>query len=80
MSYQLIRATEIGEYVYCARAWWLRVEVGCLPQSIGGQLRGAEYQAAHGANVATAGRAMRIAMGLLFLAVGVFVFWLIRAT
>jgi CRISPR/Cas system-associated exonuclease Cas4 (RecB family) len=27
----IIRASEVGEYVYCARAWWLRRVVGLEP-------------------------------------------------
>lgn len=27
----MIRASEVGEYVYCARSWWLRRVVGLEP-------------------------------------------------
>jgi CRISPR/Cas system-associated exonuclease Cas4 (RecB family) len=79
MSYPVIKASEIAEYVYCSRAWWLRVEVGYTPLTIDRQARGTRYHVEHGANVARAERARRIALGLLFLAVSAFVFWLIRA-
>ncbi len=78
MSYPVIKASEIAEYVYCGRAWWLRVEVGYTPLAIDRQARGTRYHAQHGATVAGAERARRIALGLLFLAVSAFVFWLIR--
>ena len=27
----IIRASEVGEYIYCARAWWLRRAAGLEP-------------------------------------------------
>ena len=78
MSYPVIKASEIAEYVYCGRAWWLRVQVGCTPNSAERAASGTMYHRRHGAGVARAARARRIALGLLFLAVSVFVFWLVR--
>jgi hypothetical protein len=80
MSYPVIRASEIAEYAYCARAWWLRVEVGYTPLTVDRQVRGTKYHMNHGSHFARAERARRIALGLLFLAVSAFVFWLIRST
>ena len=30
----IIRASELGEYVYCARAWWLRRVQGVPSQNV----------------------------------------------
>ncbi len=40
----IIRASEIGEYVYCTRAWWLRRVAGLEP---GGDERRAAGTALH---------------------------------
>jgi CRISPR/Cas system-associated exonuclease Cas4 (RecB family) len=80
MIYYVIRASEIAEYTYCSHAWWLRVEAGQLPASDTRMSAGTVYHRHHGDNVIRADRARQIALGLLFLAVGAFVFWLIRTT
>jgi CRISPR/Cas system-associated exonuclease Cas4 (RecB family) len=80
MSYPVIKASEIAEYVYCNRAWWLRVEVGYTPLSSDSLARGTAYHGRHGQKVAKAESARRLALAFLFLAVSVFVFWLIRTT
>jgi CRISPR/Cas system-associated exonuclease Cas4 (RecB family) len=80
MSYRVIKASEIAEYVYCSRAWWLRVEVGYTPLNQDALSDGTTYHRHHGSNIARAETGRRIALGLLFLAVSVIVFWLIRAT
>ena len=80
MSYHVIKASEIAEYVYCSRAWWLRVEVGYTPLNQDVITEGSTYHQRHGFNMARAKSGRRIALGLLFMAVSVIVFWLIRAT
>lgn len=80
MSYLVIKGSEIAEYVYCGRAWWLRVYAGYEPLAAGRLTSGTLYHERHGANVARSERARSIALGLLFVAVSVFFFWLIRAT
>lgn len=56
---KLIRASGVGEYVYCARAWWLRTE-GYAPTS-GHEARqfGERWHLRHGQSVMRA-RRMRI--------------------
>jgi CRISPR/Cas system-associated exonuclease Cas4 (RecB family) len=78
MSYPVIKASEIAEYVYCGRAWWLRVKVGYAPNMPERLVRGTIHHRQHGADVARATLARRVALGLLFVAVSVFAFWLIR--
>jgi len=80
MSYPVIKASEIAEYTYCSHAWWLRVETGQLPASKEFLAEGSAYHSRHGRRVAGAHMGRRIALVLLFLAVSIFVFWLIRAT
>jgi CRISPR/Cas system-associated exonuclease Cas4 (RecB family) len=58
---QVIRVSEVGEYVYCARAWWLRRVAGEEPA--GHELRelGTLRHARHSRTVA-------LSAGLLWLA------------
>jgi CRISPR/Cas system-associated exonuclease Cas4 (RecB family) len=66
---KLIRASEVGEYVYCARAWWLRR--GGVEPSRGREARaaGTAWHAEHGRGVTAAARLRRLsaAAGLLAL-------------
>lgn len=60
----LIRASEVGEYVYCARAWWLR---RVAHQEPAGQHRrevGTRQHARHGRMVRLSS-AMLVLAGLL---------------
>lgn len=48
----IIRASEVGEYVYCARAWWLRRVGGLRPQGGTRFELGTALHARHGRAVA----------------------------
>ena len=74
---RVIRASEIGQYVYCARAWWLGSVQG-LPSSRQQDMAAGEAAHAHH------GRGVRASLGLsrlayltLLLAAVVGVVWLI---
>lgn len=63
-----VRASALGEYVYCARAWWLRRE-GVEPTR-GGAARaaGTRWHESHGRSVARAKRLRVIAAACVYLA------------
>ncbi len=68
MSPPTIRASEVGEYVYCARAWWLRRVAGEEPEGRERREAGTALHAAHGRAVTLSGWAMRL--GALLLVIG----------
>lgn len=78
MSYKVVKASEIGEYIYCRRAWWLRRSAGYEPANVKERAAGIVYHEQHGNNVRSADRVRRLALFLIFLAVGAIVFWLVQ--
>jgi len=57
----IIRASEVGEYVYCARAWWLRRVAGLEPAGRERRERGSALHRRHGR--AVAGSRMLVLLG-----------------
>lgn len=56
----VIRASEVGEYVYCARSWWLRRVAGLEPAGLERREHGTTLHRRHGRAVAGS----RIVLGL----------------
>lgn len=77
MSYSWIRASEIGEYVYCRRSWWLR-RVRAVPTTHVTRMQaGTQYHARHGQLVETSSWLRRLAYAAIFCAVALLVFQLL---
>jgi CRISPR/Cas system-associated exonuclease Cas4 (RecB family) len=62
---QIIRASEVGEYVYCARAWWLRRVAGEEPAGQARRDSGTIRHARHSRAVALSGALIWLAALLL---------------
>jgi hypothetical protein len=77
MSYQWVRASEIADYVYCRRAWWLRRVRGVEPGNLDQLKAGAQHHVHHGRIVQRSAWATRLAYVVLFLAVAVLAFELL---
>ncbi|MER2598640.1 MAG: hypothetical protein ABTQ73_03915 [Caldilineales bacterium] len=65
----VVRASELGEYVYCARAWWLHRIQGLESHNTTALHNGQQAHTRHGHAVAAAQRQRRGAMLLLLVAV-----------
>lgn len=63
------RASEIGEWYYCHRAWWLHHVMGHAPANREALRRGVEAHGAHGAAMGRARWLHRAALLLLVAAV-----------
>ncbi len=71
----VIKASELGEFAYCRRSWWLTHVQGLPPANAAELARGRVQHAAHGRQAAQAARLRRLALaglvlGLLALAAG----------
>lgn len=70
---ELIRASEIGEYSYCARAWWLRRVAGLEPDGRERRERGTALHRRHGRSVALSGLLLLSGGVLLLIAVALII-------
>jgi len=62
-----IRASEIGSYLFCARAWWYRLQ-GIQPEDQAELTAGTELHRTHGRRVIAAGFTRALALILLLAA------------
>jgi hypothetical protein len=75
---RVIRASEIGQYVYCAHAWWLGSVEG-LPSSRQQEMVAGEVaHRHHGRRVSVSFWLNRLAYVVLLLAVVVGIVWLMK--
>jgi hypothetical protein len=77
MSDRIIRASEIGAYVYCRRSWWLSRMAGYQTANVQELARGAHFHQDHGRLVQRAVWVRRLAFGLFFVVVAIFAFLLV---
>lgn len=75
----IIRASEIGEYAYCARAWWLRRVKGRSSANVASMQRGQARHRAHGRQVERYHLRQRLAIIVLLLAVALLLAGIILA-
>jgi hypothetical protein len=80
MSYRVIEASEIVDYIYCRRAWWLQRIVGRESRNVQQLSYGDAYHRRHRANLDKANRGRKFALMLIFLAVCFAVFWLVSSS
>ena len=66
---RIIRASEIGQYTFCARAWWLSQIQGIPSTNTRALAQGEAVHQRHGWAVWTAGALRRAAMVFLIIAV-----------
>ncbi len=73
----IIRASEIGPFVFCQRAWWLGAVQGYRPVNDAALAAGTQAHARHGRGVAASQRWQQVAYVLLVLGalLGIFALW-----
>ena len=73
----IIRASEISQYAFCARAWWLGRVRGYRSTNLAAMRQGEERHRAHGRAVVGYHRLRWTALALLSLAAILIVAWLL---
>lgn len=73
----IIRASEIGQYVFCARAWWLSRVLGYRSTNLSAMSHGLSEHRAHGRAVRGVHRLRVIGLALVLLAALLIVAWLL---
>lgn len=68
MPEKILRASEIGEYLFCKRAWWLRLQ-GIVPANRRALSAGTAAHEEHARRVVFSGCLRTAAFGLLLMAI-----------
>jgi hypothetical protein len=76
---RVVRASEVGSFAYCARAWWLGAVQGLCPQDTRPLQAGQAAHERHGQRVLLGNALARLAWLLLALAGLVGVGWAMQA-
>lgn len=79
MSDNVIQASEISDYVYCRRAWWLKRVYGYKPQNRQALEAGTNYHQVHGYMVLRAQKVRLVAYALVGIALVTVLAWWIGA-
>jgi 3-mercaptopyruvate sulfurtransferase SseA len=74
---EIIRASEIGQYAYCARAWWYARVKGHQPENVAELQRGVREHRHHGQRVEGYHLLRRVGLALLVLAGLALAAWLL---
>ena len=69
MSDNWIRASEIGDYLYCRRSWWLKRSRGIASQNVRELNQGTQHHRQHGQRVQQSLWLRRAAYLIIFLVV-----------
>lgn len=69
MSDNWIRASEIGDYLYCRRSWWLKRSRGITSTNVRELAQGSRHHQAHGQMVQQSVWLRRAAYALIFVVV-----------
>jgi hypothetical protein len=70
-----ITASQVGQYAYCAQAWWLGVVEGCEPRNVRAIRAGTAVHGRHGWRVSLARGAGLAALALLGIACLALLIW-----
>lgn len=73
----LVRASELGQYAFCARAWWFARVQGYPPENVAALRLGTTRHRLHGRRVEGYHLLRRVALLFLLLAVVLLAAWLI---
>ena len=74
---EIIRASEIGMYAFCARAWWLAQVQGYRSTNLAAMREGTARHRAHGRAVVGYHRLRWLAIALLLVAAMALAAWLL---
>ncbi len=74
----VIRVSDVGEYVFCPRAWWLRRVKGIEPEPLERLDEGYEFHRAHQRQVFTLGKLWFVGIAFLLIGLGLILLAVIR--